>query len=252
MILRGSLILFLTSNSIIMNKKKLKLALKKAGLDEGLADYISVENESDIAKIVNQLKGSVASDDDDPEISPDEFVKSKAFTDYLEENGFDKLLTLNTKLQSEHDKKVTQGIKSFKSKVMGDEGQEGTKPKKDDVPDEAPEWFKPFAKTLVDLSKEKEKSTKMTKAQDALSKSKLPKSIREKWASRIDPDSETSVDDQVKGLEEEYKSIHGNIIGDNSYEFPDTGEEGKSGGGTVNGKLSKSDAEDLKRQAAKL
>lgn len=79
---------------------------------------------------------------------------------------------------------------------------------------DAPEWVKTLIesqskqiselKTLVSgVVTTQTASQKQAMARELLSKTKLPKELQEKWASRIDVNSETTIEEQVKVLEAE-------------------------------------------------
>jgi hypothetical protein len=224
--------------------EKLKQALKNAGLNEGLAsmiDITKITDESQIANVVAQLKGDNAG----PSMTAQEMLSSEVFNNYLKENGFDSVLKLNKALQSEHDRKVYQGVKTFKEKILGDPQDPNPNPQDPKGPADPqegmPEWFKPFAKTIGDLATSKTVETKLEKARKAMAEAKLPKNLKESWISRIDLESETPYEDQIKSLEEEYKSIHVGIVGKDSYEFEET-YEGKP---SKNGKMSEKERLEL-------
>lgn len=88
-------------------------------------------------------------------------------------------------------------------------------------PEDAPAWAKSLIdsnKSLADklekLENEKATQTKAQKASAALQASKvIPQKLHEKWAKRLNPDSETSLEDQVKELETEFNELHTDIVG---------------------------------------
>jgi len=241
-----------------MLKKKLKLALKKAGLDEALADHITVKKESEIAGVIAALKSSLGGDDDDDDdpVNPEDFLSSDDFASYLEENGLDAIFKKNKKLKSLFDSKVTKGIETFKKKALGktddDSGDDA-----DDDDDDPLKGATPFQKLmwkkLEKLEKQNAEGERVGKAEKAIEKSRLPKAVKKKWVTRLDPESDESLEDQVKALEEEYKSIHADAIGKETYEFPDSNDDDEAGKGKGNnGELSKEDRKSLEEMAKKL
>lgn len=86
--------------------------------------------------------------------------------------------------------------------------------------DDTPEWAKAIIESnkalsekIVALEQEKSKQDKILKAQIALKSSKLPENLKQKWANRINVESETSIEDQVKELETEFNELHTTIVG---------------------------------------
>ena len=139
-----------------MLKKKLQKALKKAGLSEGLADVINITSEDQIQTIVDQLKSN-STPEGDEDIDLEDIIKSEAFEKFVKENGFDKVLELSKTLQSEHDRKVTTGIKNglenfLKKKSSKPKGEEGDETNSD-LGDDAPEWAKALMKKVDGLEK---------------------------------------------------------------------------------------------------
>ena len=57
-----------------------------------------------------------------------------------------------------------------------------------------------------------QKTSKQSQALDALKKTKIPEKLHQKWVNRIDFDSETSIEDQIKELEAEHLDIHQELI----------------------------------------
>lgn len=192
--------------------EKLKEALKKKGLDEGLANIVKIENESEIEGIVNSLASTQSGPQ---ELDFSEVIKSEDFNKFFEKHGFDGLLKLNTKLQSEHDKRVTKGIQTRLEKFLKtkEDGSEGDDPKPTDVKkDDMPEWAKTLMQKIEGIEQEKSTQTKKEKAVEAFGKSKLPEKLQQKWLNRIDLENE-DYDAQIKGLEEEYTELQKELGG---------------------------------------
>lgn len=228
-------------------KEKLKKALRDAGLNEGLADVLNINSEDQIATVVAQLKGG----DSGSTMTAEEMLASESVTNYLKEKGFDAVLKLNKTLQSEHDKKVHQGVQTFKKKVLGDPDPDpnpNPNPNPNPAPtDGVPDWFKPFAGALNELVKGKVVESKLDLAKKAMASSSLPENLKTSWLSRINLESETSFEEQVKALTEEYKSIHVGIVGKEAYEFQEQHERKPQ-----NGKLSESELKELQAVAKDL
>lgn len=234
--------------------EKLKTELRKKGLSEELADIVSITQESEISTIVEKLSGVKATTETVPEVA--EFLSSQAISDYIKKNGFDSLLKLNKSIQSEHDKKVAQGIATFKKKLFdGDGGGDDTNPNpnpntKPNTSDDMPAWAQKLLEKVTSLETKQQVETKSQKAQSAIEKANIPSALKKSWLSRIDLESETPYEDQVKTLEEEYKSIHVGIVGSGTYEFNDT--EGGQGGPKQKGKLSDTERAELSAAAKNL
>lgn len=196
-------------------KEKLKAALKKAGLNEGLAEIITIESEDQIEGIINQLKPTTSEE----ELDFNQILSSEAFSKFAIKNGFDALLKASKTLQSEHDKKVTAGIKSFKEKyfkkIDGEEDEEedeGQKKKKN-MGDEIPKLLKDLMAKVEGLEKQEKTSSKSAQVKELLSKSKLSKKLQEKWVGRVDLNSEVSFEDQIKALETEEEELRTELLG---------------------------------------
>ncbi len=199
--------------------KLLKEELKKAGLSEELANSIQITSKDQIEGVLKLLKPT-----QEPSLDLKKIVASQTFSEFLEKEGFDGLLKLNKKLQSNHDKKITDAQKKAAERIMKEfetgEGGEGTQsPTTPNQPngDEMPEWAKGLVKRFDALDKEKDEDSKREQALSVLNGSKLlPDSAKKKWSSRINLDSDVSFEDQVKSLEEEYNEIHKGIVGDSA------------------------------------
>lgn len=195
-------------------KKKLKEALKKAGLKEGLADHIKIESEDQIEGIVSDLQSTLESEEEE-ELDFKKLLSSKEFSEYVEKEGFDQVVEGSKTLKSQFDRKVTKGIKTFKSKFMktsdneeddeDDEEGEGTQSKKSG--EQMPKWAKDLADKVDKLNKKEESDEWSEQVSNALKKSKIPEKYQTKWASRIVKSDDKKLEDQIKALEEEYDDI---------------------------------------------
>lgn len=199
-----------------MLKKKLKKALKKAGLNEGLAELINITSEDQIDDIVNQLKETQSSDDD--ELDFEEILKSEAFEEFVQESGFDKVLDFSKTLQSEHDRKVTKGIATGLDnflKKKGGKSKEGDSKSNSKTDDDTPDYAKAILERLEKIENGNKKSEFSEKVTEALKNSKLPDSLKTKWASRV-IEGDVSIEKQVKALEEEQEELYKTFVGENA------------------------------------
>ncbi len=199
-------------------KNKLIAALEAKGLGKGLADFITITEESEIEGIVAKAIES---------LKPVEKTKEEKLKD--------------KEVQAEIDRRVTEALKKRDSNEP---------PKKDDTPpNDTPTW----AQALIDQNKAlsekitaietgKQTETKQQQAQKVLQGSALlPESAKSKWLSRIDLNSETSFEDQVKGLETEYSELHQTIVDSTplSGSVPiSTGNNGKASDSEIDGIVS--------------
>lgn len=171
-------------------KNKLIATLESKGLGKGLADFITITDESEIEGIVSKAVES---------LKPTEKTKEQKLAD--------------KEVQAEIDRRVTSALEKERAKVKEPE-------KKTDEPSETPEW----AKALIDQNKAltekitaieagKITESKQQQAQKALQSSEvLTDSIKSKWLNRIDLNSEVSFEDQVKGLETEFSELKQTVI----------------------------------------
>jgi hypothetical protein len=200
-----------------MLKEKLKAALKAAGLNEELAETINITSEAQIEGAVLGLQSTQSTQ----ELDFNTVLGSSEFARFVTKSGFDNVIKLSKSLQSEHDKKVTAGIKTFQEKWLkkangeGDpgEGGEGSQQQNGDMP----AWAKQLMDKVDSFEKMKTKTSKLEQAKETLKKSTiLNDALKNSWASRIDLESETSFEDQVKVLETEFQELHTAIVGDAS------------------------------------
>ena len=167
-------------------RNKLIEALKAKGLGEGIANLITIANESEIEGAIASLTASL------PSLTKEQKLADK-------------------EVQSEIDRRVTQAIDKIK----------GTPPTPPTPPtDETPEWAKGLIeqnKALTDkinaIETGKVIESKQQQALSVLQKSEvLNDSIKTKWANRIDLNSEVSFEDQVKGLESEFTELRQGLV----------------------------------------
>lgn len=163
-------------------KNKLIASLQAKGLGKEVADLISINDESEIEGVVAKAVSLL--------VKPD---KTK------EEKLADK------EVQSEIDRRVTEALK----KAKAPENTDPTLTK----PDETHELIKALMQKVDAMEQGKTLETKQQQAQSLLKKSEvLSDSIKEKWISRINVNSEIAIEDQIKGLESEYTELRQGII----------------------------------------
>ncbi len=132
-----------------------------------------------------------------------------------------------THSQSESDRRATEaqqtGIANYEKKHNLKNGKivEGGTPNQTPnqitapiVDKDMPDWAKSILesnKLLTDkvtaFEADKTLQNKALQAKTAIGTSKLPSNLKEKWIGRINPNSETSIEDQVKELETEYSEL---------------------------------------------
>ena len=184
-------------------RKKLELALSAKGLTKELANFISIEEESDIEGVVAKLEKLHKTE------------KPKTLDDFLKDNP---------EAKSDFDRRMTKGIETYKKNTKKEQ-----KPDEEDD-DVVPEWAKKYiakveaveAKTLVDA--------KLSEAKKLWKDSEIPTEFKdEKWFNRmIDVDSETSIEEQIKLALEETTKFRQEIV---SKEIGDQGLPNPIGSG---------------------
>jgi len=93
---------------------QIKKALKKAGLDEGLAEKIKVTEESQIEAEIEKLKGKI-------ELTPEQLIEA------IKEAGLEE--SFNKHIQSETDRRVSQAITTHDLKSAKEKEEAATKEK---------------------------------------------------------------------------------------------------------------------------
>ena len=190
-------------------KKKLKEALRAAGLSEELANNITITSEDQIQGMIALMKPTST----DQELDFASILGSEGFSQFVKEQGFDNVIKLSKAIQGGHDKKVTQGIQSFKEKFIKDPNHDGNpKPTSSDEP----EWLTALNKRLDTLETQGQQASKLEQVQSLMAASKLPKDIQERWLSRINLESDTSFGDQIKSLEEEHSVLFKDYVAKSS------------------------------------
>lgn len=224
-------------------REKLIKALKNAGIDEGLADAMSDQSEEAVEKFINGLKPK--------EPSIEEILGSEAFEKYIADGGFDKLLTVSKKAQSEFDRKTTKALNTFKQNLLGRKTEEDDDSDDDFSAGSQGAENSGLKKLIAQLSEKIDRlesrqtaESKREQAMGLLKKSKLPQSVHEKWLSRIDLSGDMS--EQISNLETEYKELVGDVGDDGNVRFDMTK------GSRDSKKLSGSEEKALREAAAKL
>lgn len=169
-------------------KNKLIAALKGKGLGEGIANFITINDESEIEGAIASLASTLPVQTKDQKIADKE-------------------------VQSEIDRRVTMALEKAK-------GNTPPPPTPTPPTDDTPEW----AKALIDQNKSltekitaiengKQTETKQQQALLAIQKSEvLNDSIKSKWANRIDINSDVPFEEQVKGLESEFTELSQELV----------------------------------------
>ena len=183
---------------------QIKTALKKAGLDEGLAEKIKVTDVSQIDTEIEKLKGKI-------DLTPEQLVGA------IKEAGLEE--SFNKYLQSETDRRVSQAItthdlKSAKEKeeATAKEKAEEKKKKEQANMSESEKKISDLTESvnkLTDLVKDLSGTTVKTKREtlikDALKKADLSEGFLKYITVDKDEDIETSVKslkDEVLGLKQ--------------------------------------------------
>lgn len=171
----------------------LKAKLKEKGLPEGLASILKITESQ-------QIEGAVES-----------LILLKG-NQNLPKN-LDEFLNSNKDFQSEFDKRIAKAletrednlrvkIKEELDRSAGGNANQNQDSKDSDVK-KLEEQISTIAKSVESLTNLYTTSQKTTDAQTKFRDAKLPES----WFSRIDVHSETSVENQIGGLKEEYDTI---------------------------------------------
>lgn len=132
-------------------------------------------------------------------------------------------------IQSEADYRATEAsrtaVLNYEKKYKVKDGKTietpAPDPPKTDTPkvDEMPAWAKALQDTVTTLAgtvsnvvKTNQVKSKQQQALESFKTSKVPEKLHQRWASRIDYEGETPVEDQIKALEAEYLETHQEII----------------------------------------
>lgn len=177
---------------------KIKTALKKAGMSEELAKYITTKEESKIDEQVKELKESL-------KLSPEQFL------DAIKEAGLG--ANLDKYLQSETDRRVTEAVKTHDAKLKTEtdkkkeEIENAEKKKKENegltdeqklitsLTDEVRELKESFTKILED----RKQSDIQIQIKDALKKADLP----EGFVKYIKTNESDKIGEEIENLKNE-------------------------------------------------
>lgn len=188
----------------------IKATLKKAGIPEKYAAKVqllfNIESEENLENYVSLFKENIL-----PDLEANEQGKQSdidaAIAAYEKKNGL--------KDGKPIEKPAPKGKKSKKTKEEDEEGEDEEEEDLSDLPPVYKKLLKAQQKqieTLTDgittLTKTVTESGKTSSARKLFDESKLP----EKWLKRIDVNSETSIEDQIKDLQEEYKEIRQSAV----------------------------------------
>lgn len=146
--------------------------------------------------------------------------------------------------EKKHNLKEGKAIEEKKEEEIKVEIPAPTTPEKKE--EGTPEWAKALIESnkamtekITALEQDKILQSKKSEVQKALEGSKLPDNLKEKWAGRVDVDSETAIEEQVKELETEYDELHTKIIGDHS------GKGLPTGSGEIKGEVTDEEAQEI-------
>jgi len=177
---------------------QIKTALKKAGLDEGLAEKIKVKDESQIEAEVEKLKGKV-------ELSPEQFAEA------IKKAGLDE--SYKKFLQSEADKRVTQAIQTHDAKLAKEKEEAAAKAKADEEKNKKQANMSETEKTIANLTEEVKNLTGLVRGlgestvkakRETLIKDSLKKAgLSEGFSKYITVEKDEDIEGSVKSLKDE-------------------------------------------------
>lgn len=188
----------------------IKAALKKAGIPEKYAAKIqalfNIESEENLDNYIELFKENILPDLTANE-QPSQAAIQAAIADYEKKHG----------LKDGKPIEPAKGKKGKKAKVVDDEDEEDEDDDFEGLPASVVKLLKAQQKQISELTATVSTvastvttSTKQASAKALFAESKLPG----KWFNRIDVNSETSVEDQIKELQEEYAEIKQSVIDD--------------------------------------
>ena len=178
-------------------KTLIKQALKKAGLDEGLAEKIKVTEESQIDAEIEKLKGKI-------ELTPEQLIEA------IKEAGLEE--SYNKHLQSETDRRVSQAITTHDLKSAKEKEEAATKEKAEEKKKKEQADMSDSEKKISDLTEEVGKLTTLVKdlsgttvktKRETLIKDALKKAdLSEGFLSYIKVDKDEDIEESVKSLKD--------------------------------------------------
>ena len=177
---------------------QIKKALKKAGLDEGLAEKIKVTDESQIEAEIEKLKGKI-------ELTPEQLVEA------IKEAGLEG--SFNKYLQSETDRRVSQAITTHDLKSAKEKEEAATKEKAEKKKKEEQVNMSESEKKISDLTEEVKNLTTLVKdlggatvktKRETLIKDALKKAdLSEGFLPYITVEKDEDIENNVKSLKDE-------------------------------------------------
>lgn len=185
----------------------IKKGLKAAGVNEKYAVKVQklfkIEKEEDIDTYIALFKDNILPDLEST--SAIEKAKKDAIAEYEKNNGL------------KDGKPIKSAKKTKKTVKSEDDDEEDDDEDFEDLPASVVKLLKAQQKQISELTASVSSvvstvttSTKQASARTLFADTKLP----EKWFNRIDVNSETSVEDQIKELQEEYAEIRQSVIDD--------------------------------------
>lgn len=192
----------------------IKAALKKAGIPEKYAAKVqalfNIESEENLDNYIELFKENILPDltaNEQPSQATIQAAVKAAIVDYEKKNG----------LKDGKPIEPAKGKKGKKTKDADDEDEEDDDDDFEGLPSSVVKLLKAQQKQISELTATVSTvastvttSTRQASAKALFAESKLPG----KWFNRIDVNSETSVEDQIKELQEEYAEIKQSVIDD--------------------------------------
>jgi len=221
---------------------QIKTALKKAGLDEALAEKIKVTDESQIDAEIEKLKGKI-------ELTPEQLVEA------IKEAGLEE--SFNKHLQSETDRRVSQAITTHDLKSAKEKEEAATKEKAEKKKKEEQVNMSESEKKISDLTEEVKSLTTLVKdlsgttvktKRETLIKDALKKAdLSEGFLPYITVEKDEDIEGSVKSLKDE-------VLGRKQAEIDKKLKEGETPqkgepAGTVGEEIAKKFAEEKNKGA---
>jgi len=177
---------------------QIKTALKKAGLNEALAEKIKVTDESQIDAEIEKLKGKI-------ELTPEQLVAT------VKEAGLEE--SFNKYLQSETDRRVSQAITTHDLKTAKEKEEATTKEKAEEAKKKEQANMSDTEKQIANLTEQMGSLTNLVKGfaettvktkRETLIKDALKKAdLGEGFLSYITVEKDEDIDESVKKLKDE-------------------------------------------------
>jgi len=177
---------------------QIKKALKKAGLDEELAEKIKVTDESQIEAEIEKLKGKI-------DLNPEQLIAA------VKEAGLEE--SFNKYLQSETDRRVSQAITTHDLKTAKEKEETAAKEKAEEKKKKEQADMSDSEKKISDLTEEVSKLTTLVKdlsgttvktKRETLIKDALKKAdLSEGFSKYITVDKDEDIEESVKNLKDQ-------------------------------------------------